>query len=201
VLVCELAGNYDLLVPLMLTQGIAFVALRSRALYTSQVPTIRDSPVHRDALLLDVLRGMRVRELMRMGIVPVCFRKQTSADEIMQRVGDNPDQDVFPVLDDAEQVVGLVTTATLRVMSIEFANTRWTLAADLMQPVVSVRADDDLRTATERMVANGLRELPILDHAGHVIGLLDESELAEVYLKAAFRAESADRVAPPSRRA
>ncbi|HTA90625.1 MAG TPA: CBS domain-containing protein, partial [Polyangiaceae bacterium] len=72
--------------------------------------------------------------------------------------------------------------------------------ADLMQPVVSVRPDDDLRTATERMVANGLRELPILDRAGHVVGLLDESEVAEVYLKAAFRAESADRVAPSSRR-
>jgi len=200
VLVCELAGNYDLLVPLMLTQGIAFVALRRRALYTSQVPTLRESPVHRDALLLDLLRGMRVSELMRAGVVPVCFRKQTSADEVMRKVGDSPDQDVFPVLDDAEQVVGLVTASTLRVMSLEFADARWTLAADLMQPVVSVRPDDDLRTATERMVANGLRELPILDRAGHVVGLLDESEVAEVYLKAAFRAESADRVAPSSRR-
>ena len=200
VLVCELAGNYDLLVPLMLTQGIAFVALRRRALYTSQVPTLRDSPIHRDALLLDLLRGMRVGELMRPGIVPVCFRKQTSATEIMQQLGDSPEQDVFPVLDEALQVVGLVSTNTLRVMSIEFADTRWLLAADVMEPVVSVRIDDDLRTATERMVGNGLRELPILDSAGRLIGLLDESEIAEVYLKAAFRAESADRAAPKSQR-
>jgi CIC family chloride channel protein len=199
VLVCELAGNYDLLVPLMLTQGIAFIALRHRALYTSQVPTLRDSPVHRDALLLDVLRGMRVAELMRTDLTPVCFRKQTSADEIMQRVSENPEQDVFPVLDDAGQIVGLVATGTLRVMSLEFPDTRWTLAVDLMQAAVSVRTDDDLRTATERMVANGLRELPILDHTGRVIGLLDETEVAQVYLKAAFRAESADRVAPSTR--
>jgi CIC family chloride channel protein len=198
VLVCELAGNYDLLVPLMLTQGIAFVALRRRALYTSQVPTLGDSPIHRDALVLDVLRGMRVTQLMRAGIVPICFRKQTPATDIMRMVSECADQDVFPVLDDAEQVVGLVTASTLRVMSLEIADTRWTLAADLMQPVVSVRFDDDLRTATERMVANGLRELPILDEAGRVIGLLDESEIAEVYLKAASRAESADRAAPSS---
>ena len=39
VLVCELAGSYDLLVPLMLAQGIAFVALRKRSLYDAQVPT------------------------------------------------------------------------------------------------------------------------------------------------------------------
>jgi len=197
VLVCELAGNYDLLVPLMLTQGIAFVALRHRALYTSQVPTQRDSPVHRDALLLDLLRGMHVNELMR-AVTPECFRKHTTSGEILKRVGDHPDQEVFPVLDDEERVVGLISANLLRVMSLEFADTRWTLAADLMEPVVFVLATDDLRTATERMVGSSLRELPVLDEQGHVLGLLDESEIAEVYLKAAFRAESADRHATPN---
>ena len=38
-MVCELAGSYDLLVPLMLAEGIAFVALRKRLLYQAQVPT------------------------------------------------------------------------------------------------------------------------------------------------------------------
>ena len=46
VLVCELAGSYDLLVPLMLAEGIAFVALRRKSLYRAQVATQRDSPVH-----------------------------------------------------------------------------------------------------------------------------------------------------------
>jgi CIC family chloride channel protein len=198
VLVCELAGNYDLLVPLMLTQGIAFVALRNRALYSSQVPTQRDSPIHRDSLLLDVLRGMRVSQLMKPGTVPVCFRKQTGAGEILEKVRDTGDQEVFPVLDDEGRVVGLVTAGTLRVISLELDDTRWTLAVDLMQHVVYVRLDDDLRTATERMVGSALRELPVLDAEGRLLGLLDESEVAEVYLKAAFRAESADRQAPNS---
>ncbi len=192
VLVCELAGNYDLLVPLMLTQGIAFVALRRRALYGSQVPTQRDSPVHRDALMLDLLRGMRVSELMR-SLTPVCFRKDTPSREVLLAVGNHPDQEVFPVIDESEQVVGLVTANVLRVASLELPDARWTLAADLMEPLVSVLASDDLRTATERMVGSGLRELPVLDSNNRAVGLLDESEIAEVYLKAAFRAESADR--------
>jgi CIC family chloride channel protein len=193
VLVCELAGNYDLLVPLMLTQGIAFVALRRRALYGSQVPTQRDSPVHRDALLLDLLRGMRVSEVMRVPPSPVCFRKQTPSGEVLRRVGADAEQEVFPVLDDEQRVVGLVNASLLRVVSLEFADTDWTLAADLMQPVVSVRVDDDLRAATERMLQHGLRELPVLDDHQRLRGFLDESEIAEVYLKAAARAESADR--------
>jgi len=179
----------------MLTQGIAFVALRNRALYSAQVPTQRDSPIHRDSLLLDVLRGMRVSQLMKPGTSPVCFRKQTGAGEILEKVRVTGDQEVFPVLDDDERVIGLVTASTLRVMSLEIEDTRWTLAVDLMQHVVYVRLDDDLRTATERMVGSALRELPVLDAEGRLLGLLDESEVAEVYLKAAFRAESADREA------
>jgi CIC family chloride channel protein len=49
VLVCEMAGNYDLLVPLMLALGISSVALRRHTLYEAQVPTQRQSPVYQDA--------------------------------------------------------------------------------------------------------------------------------------------------------
>jgi CIC family chloride channel protein len=41
VMVCELAGTYDLLVPAMLAQGIAFVALRNQSLYHQQRPAPR----------------------------------------------------------------------------------------------------------------------------------------------------------------
>ncbi|HEY8926014.1 MAG TPA: chloride channel protein [Polyangia bacterium] len=48
IIVCELAGSYDLLVPLMLAEGIAFIALRKRSLYHAQLPSRRYSPAHRD---------------------------------------------------------------------------------------------------------------------------------------------------------
>lgn len=44
VMVCELAGTYDLLVPAMFAQGIAFVALRDRSLYHSQKQLPRSVP-------------------------------------------------------------------------------------------------------------------------------------------------------------
>src|SRR5262249_40449618 len=47
VLVSELAGRSDLLVPLMLAHGIAFIALQRHSLYRAQVPTLNDSPAHR----------------------------------------------------------------------------------------------------------------------------------------------------------
>lgn len=189
VLVCELAGNYDLLVPLMLAQGIAFVALRNRALYPSQVPTQRDSPVHRDALLIDVLRAISVKDLMTHGRPFVTFTPKTTTVDMLVHVSESTWQDVFPVLDPNGLMVGLVSADAMRVLSAERKETPWMIAADIMHPPVSVRIDDDIRKATEQLVANGLRELPVVDAADVIIGFLDEREVARIYLRAEARAE------------
>jgi CIC family chloride channel protein len=197
VLVCELAGNYDLLVPLMLAQGIAFVALRNRALYSSQVPTQRDSPVHRDALLIDILRAVLVRDVMTHGRPFVTFSPEMSAAEMLRHVGRSTWQDVFPVVDASGTMVGIVSVDAMRFLSAEREDTPWTLAADIMQPAISVRVDDDLRKATEHLVANGLRELPVVDDNNVIIGFLDEREVAKLYLKAEARTSSlAEEVEP-----
>ena len=99
---------------------------------------------------------------------------------------------MFPVLDREDHLVGLVTTNALRVLSAELPDTRWTVVADLLQRPISVTAEDDLRSATEAMLANDLRAVPIVSSDNRVIGMLDEGDVAEVYLKAAVRAERAE---------
>lgn len=197
VLVCELAGNYDLLVPLMLAQGIAFIALRNRALYEAQVPTQRDSPVHRDALLVDVLRAIHVRDLMTEGRSFVCFESKTSAAAMLRHASEATWQEVFPVMEGGK-LVGLVSTDALRVLATEQGETPWVLAADVMQPPVFVHPEDDLRKATECLVANGLREVPVVDGTSVVIAFLDEREVARIYLKAEQRIFDSN--SPPPRR-
>lgn len=189
VLVCELAGNYDLLVPLMLTQGIAFVALRKRALYESQVGTLRESPVHRDTLILSVLQTLRVSDVMATAAPPICFSLRASLPEMLGLSSEATSQEVFPVVAADGNLAGLVTSATLRVALAQGDDSRWVLAADLMQPAVFVHPADDLRTAGERLLSSGLRELPIVSSGRSVIGLLAESALASVYLQGAKRAE------------
>ena len=44
----------------MLAVGVSFVALRNTTLYHAQVPTKRDSAAHRDDLILDFLKDIRV---------------------------------------------------------------------------------------------------------------------------------------------
>ncbi len=189
VLVCEMAGNYDLLVPLMLTQGIVFVALRNRALYDAQVPTQADSPVHRDALVKDVLASKRVEELMTTGRPYIDFRPQTPVSDILARAGQSTWQDVFPVTDDAGKMIGLVSSAVFPVLVMEREGVGWVVTADVMQPPVFVKAHDDLRRAAELLLQNGLREIPVVDEAGRIVGFLDEAEVAKAYIRASAISE------------
>jgi len=190
VLVCELAGTYDLLVPLMLTQGIAFIALRKRALYEAQVGTLRESPVHRDTLILSVLQTLRVSDVADPRAPPVCFSPRMSLSQMLEQASNATRQEVFPVVSAGGCLQGLVTSATMRVAMAQAADSPWALAADLMQPPISVQPSDDLRTAGERMLSSGLRELPIVSKELTVLGLVTESALASVYLQGATRAEA-----------
>jgi CIC family chloride channel protein len=189
VLTCEMAGNYDLLVPLMVALGISYVALRGKTLYEAQIPTQADSPAHRDALVRDVLERIRVSDVMTAGMPPVSFEPRTTTGDMLRRSAEGTFHDLVPVVESDGRIVGVVTASSLRVLSHEKDTTHWALAADLMQSPVTVRPDEDLRVATERMVQNHLRALPVVDPAGHLLGLLDEAEVAKVYLRAAARAE------------
>ncbi len=182
VLVCELAGSYDLLVPLMLAEGIAFVALRKRTLYPAQVrpSAIRPSTATRSARRAQAIRvaelmaGSPLRELRARHTRPRDARAHRRRD-LAGRVS-------RARLGRADG--GLVTADGLRVLANEGADLPWAIAADLMRPPVSVRPQDDLRLATERIVGEGLREVPVIDDRGVVVGFLDESDVATVDLKA-----------------
>jgi CIC family chloride channel protein len=187
VMVCELAGSYDLLVPLMLAEGIAFVALRHRSLYTAQVPTKRDSPAHRDDLILDVLRGVRVTDVMTKDRPFTTFAERTPASEVIKLVAGSEWQDAFPVLSEDGKLAGVITTEILRTTSAEPELRSLALAADMLNAPLAVHARDDLRFALERILEHGVRELLVLDDRGHVIGFIDEADITRAYHEATAR--------------
>lgn len=188
VLVCELAGNYDLLVPLMLAMGLAFVALRKRTLYESQAA----SPQAHAAAPLAPAAGPRVRELMLAPATFASFERRTPTAELLRQLRAATWQDVFPVLEGG-RLVGLVAASGLKTLALEQGDLPSVVAADLMLPPVFVRPDDDLRTAAAVLVGNDLREVPVLE-GGTVVGFLDEARVAEAY----SRSHGASPVAVPA---
>lgn len=191
VMVCELAGSYDLLVPLMLCEGIAFVALRKKSLYHAQVKTKRESPAHRDDLILDVLRGVRVADVVVRGREFVSFDPKTPGGQVMRGITASPNQHTFPVRGDDGAVVGVITTDILRATAAEPEIRAIAIAHDMMAHAVTITEDDDLHTALERLVASGLREIIVLGATGDIVGFLDEAEITRVYTEETQRADAA----------
>jgi CIC family chloride channel protein len=190
VFVSELSGSYDLLVPLMLAEGIAFVALRNRSLYSAQPRLRRDSPAHRASLILDALEGVVVSKLLVAGRPFISFERSTPASVLLRAASESTGQEVFPVLDGG-RMIGIITPDTLRMIAAEPEVRPMTIAADVMRPPVHLDPDDDLREAMHAMLAQHLRELPVADAEGRVIGFLDEADITQAYLVATEKAPPA----------
>jgi CIC family chloride channel protein len=187
VMVCELAGSYDLLVPLMLCEGIAFVALRRHTLYPAQLPTKRDSPAHRGDLILDVLKEMRVSEILIKDRPYVAFTAETPAREVIAKVSGSAWQDAFPVLSPEGKVIGMVSSDVMRTLASAPEMATVTIAHDMMTPPITVRDTDDLRTALETILEHSVRELIVVDATDRIVGFLDEAEITRIYHTATAR--------------
>ncbi len=176
VLVCEIAGSYELLVPLMLAEGVAFIALRKVSLYTAQVPTLRDSPAHRHES--DPLVRLRCSDVVRRDRVFLKFAPETRVPELTAQIAGAADQDVFPIVDAGGVLRGIVAAESLRVIASNPELHQLAVAADLMMPPVSIAEGADLRSAAQLMLAHDLRSLPVVDAAGTIVGLLDEHDVS-----------------------
>lgn len=184
VMTCELAGSYDLLVPLMLAEGIAFIALRNRSLYHAQVETKRESPAHRDELIFDLLKDIRVDEVMIRDRPFTTFQRNSPAVQVVNAVAAADWQDAFPVLANDGTLVGVVTAEVLRTMAADPDLRAFTVADDLMAAPVSVRETEDLHHALDILLASGMREILVTNASGRVVGILDQTEITAAYLAA-----------------
>ncbi|HEX9296194.1 MAG TPA: chloride channel protein [Polyangiaceae bacterium] len=186
VMVCELAGSYDLLVPLMLAEGIAFIALRKRSLYRAQLPTKRESPAHRHDLVFHTLEDMRAGEVAVYDRPYISFEMATPAHQVIHQIADSSWQDVFPVVGKDGKMVGMVNTELLRTFASQPDFEQVTVAADLMQAPLSVSSSENLHVAIDLMLQHQLRELPVTDESGKIVGFLDEADITRAYMKAAI---------------
>jgi CIC family chloride channel protein len=172
VLVCELAGSYDLIVPLMLAEGVAFVALRRYALYPAQRKA-RDAgggPGPGRA-------GVRVGELMTPSEFACSFAPSTPGRRMLEQSSASPSQSTFPVIDEGGRLVGVVPAQALQLVASQEGMADWVVAGDMLEAPVTARDDDDALAALIRMVQAGLRQLPVVDGRGGVVGFLDEASV------------------------
>jgi CIC family chloride channel protein len=139
----------------------------------------------RDRAVLDTLEELKLAALIRKKDGSFkSFEPTSRASALLSVIAEETRQVSFPVIDANGRLAGLIYAEDVQVLRSQPELEGVVNASDLMRPPTSVRSDEDLRTAFELMRDEGLREVPVLDEAGHVVGFIDEASIVEAFLRA-----------------
>ncbi len=138
-----------------------------------------------------------------LAIQTIRVRPDDDLQHVAEAAAAQPGARVIAVVDDVERLVGVIPVRVLldsifrKIVPEEFLseitdydralsyaeNMGARSAKDIMLPPVSVRMDDTVRDAFEKMHRVRLNGLPIVDEAGRVCGYIDQLELLLVWVR------------------
>jgi CIC family chloride channel protein len=184
-IIVEMTSGYSLILPLMIANMSAYVIAKQWRPEPIYEALLAQDGVHlRDRAIMSTLEVLRLDRLVARANQYACFPPTARPSEMVQQMSAHHRQKVFPIVDGARKLVGLVASDEIGLLQGEPELELIVTASDIMRAPVSVRMHDDMRTVFETMRSEGLRELPVVDDNEAVIGLVDEADVAQVYLKA-----------------
>lgn len=195
VMVSEMTGNYQLILPSLWVCVLAYLIGRPWCLYRHQVPNRLASAAYRGDAMGAVLRAHRVSELVAerpLHVIP----ERASLTELLQTCMKSS-QHCFPVVDSSARMVGIVRLSELRSIFDEDGGGAQLIAADLAHPPRGrIGLSDDLDTALRLLMRLEVEDLPVMsDHDDRrAVGILSRRDIAVAHAKGVY----AGRPAPPS---
>jgi chloride channel protein, CIC family len=194
-IVFELTGDYDMVVPLMLSVGIAtLIADRVTRESIFTLPLQRRGIVYGEPEDVDIMQTVRVGEVMTRSpdTVPA-----TMPIEALHREFRRTRHHGFPVVD-GDRLVGVVTLSDLTraagdhtadIMAQPPAVTRLTAADICTRRVLTVTPDDPVFRALRRMATLDVGRLPVVaeDDHGRLVGLVRRADVVKAYQRAVSR--------------
>lgn len=177
----ELTHDMSVLIPLMIASTVAYgttVLILPRSILTEKISR-RGYHITRE-YAADPLEILMVRDVMRTDIA--AFPVTMSRADVMavsRESSARPGQHLYPVLDDAGKMVGVVTRRTLwaAMDNPTFANAEQPLQTLPLRTPEVVGERDTLRSVLNRMATSGLLAYPVIDADSNelkgMIGLRD----------------------------
>jgi CIC family chloride channel protein len=193
--VCELTGSYHLLLPAMWTCAITFVLSRRYKLYLTQVASRRDSAAHRGDFSVDVLKEIRVAELLPELKNFETISESTTLQQIMGMHASR--QAYFPVLTREGKFVGIFSLNDLRAVLVDSHVWQLLVAADIVRKeVVTVRPSQTLAEVASTFAETSYDELPVVDNDDRhkLVGMISRRQLNNAYIKRTMLYDQAARL-------
>jgi chloride channel protein, CIC family len=182
-IVFEMSGDYDLILPIMITTALGYVTARRlfpTSIYSEWLRRKGERIGHgRD---LGVLERLTVEQAYNRS--PTTVSEGATVGEIMDAVGRSP-QIEFPVVGGDGRLVGVVTYGDLRaVLADRDRLAPVVIAADIANlEIEPVTTQDSLRIALQRLGVHGSLTLPVVEpgDGGRLVGLISRQEILAAY--------------------
>ena len=143
---------------------------------------------------------MRAREIMTQK--PACCTPDTPAAEVARLMREN-DCGVIPVVDGEETrtLVGVVTDRDIALRGVGERRNPDVPVGELMTPSPdSCSPDDDVHEVEQLMMQKQVRRVPIIDAAGHLVGIIAQADLARKLGNDQEVGELVEHISEPRRR-
>jgi len=183
VIVSEMTGNYNLLLPTLWVCALTFLLSDEQSIYRSQVESRSRSPAHQGDYVREVLTGLKVEQFLTQQVP--ALHLEDSLETVIDRLGNTP-YTTLPVTNEEGHFLGVVSLEQAHLASRLPNLGSIVLAADLMRgDVVPLHAGDPLDYALELFVENNLLELPVVDETPQrrVIGIVKRADVSSTYLR------------------
>jgi CIC family chloride channel protein len=185
VIVSEMTGNYNLLLPTLWVCALAFLLSDEQSIYSSQVENRSRSPAHQGDYVREVLAGLQVRQFVTPLEISYTLRPDDRLGRIIDCLASVP-YSVVPVVDSRGHLLGVVGLEEVHQASQSPHLRSMVIAADLMRSdVTPLHEEDHLDRALELLVEHDRLALPVVDGSPEqrVIGIAKRSDISGAYLR------------------
>lgn len=180
VMVSEMAGNYNLLAPLMVAATFSYLLSGRWSIYEKQVESRASSPAHRREMTVDILERASAKDAMTTNIVTISSSlKVQTVLELIHKYGYTG----FPVVDD-RTLVGIITFEDAeKVQADERLST--TVAEAMTTKLIVVNPQDSLEEALKILLERKIGRLPVVDENDptKLLGLVTKFDIIKAHAK------------------
>ena len=207
----ELTGRFSMALPLLTASVVAhaFTVLTLRRSILTEKVARRGFHVSRE-YAIDPLEILYAREVMQTAVVVIpADASIESATSVLSSTPAAMNECLFPTLDAAGSLVGVITRRDLEVAAQErsasgagvaSAAGEHALAGFLRHKIVTARSDESLRLVVHRMAQTGLTRIPVVDPSDpkRLVGLITLKDLLKARMRHLEEERRRERVLPVS---
>ena len=177
IMVSEMTGDYNILIPAILSSTMAYLVSGDCTIYEKQVLTRADSPAHIPELLSDILSSLRVEDAMTKDVITI--KPSATIDELEKLINETGHLG-FPVVNEKGELVGIVTYEDVIKVRPEKRSEMRVKDIETKKLIVAY-PNETLDAVLRKIVIHDISRLPVVDPKDpkKLLGIITRYDIAK----------------------